>query len=108
MTYLETINKVLRRLREDEVASPDTSAYSKLIGEFVNDANRLVEDAWDWSELRTLAPLTVNENSVVWSVTGLTNMDKILEVYNVTDKSLGCTNLSTLGRILNQFLLITY
>ena len=42
MTYLEAINKVLRRLREDEVASPDTSSYSKLIGEFINDANLLV------------------------------------------------------------------
>jgi hypothetical protein len=49
VTYLEAINKVLRRLREDEVASPDTSAYSKLIGELVNDANRMVEDAWDWA-----------------------------------------------------------
>ena len=87
MTYLEAINKVLRRLREDEVASPDTSAYSKLIGEFINDANRLVEDAWDWSALRTITPVSsINEFTTTFSVSGLTESDKILGVYNLTDK----------------------
>lgn len=86
MTYLEAINKVLRRLREDEVASPDTSSYSKLIGEFINDANRLVEDAWDWSMLRTVTPVSgITDSSVIVSVTGLTESDKILSVYNITD-----------------------
>ncbi len=71
MTYLEAINKVLRRLREDEVASPNTSAYSKLIGEFVNDANRLVEDAWDWAELRQVRPLNLYTGSSTGSITNL-------------------------------------
>lgn len=62
ITYLEAINKVLRRLREDEVPSPDSTAYSKLIGDFVNDANHLVENSWDWSQLRrTVRFDTVNE-----------------------------------------------
>lgn len=86
MTYLEAINKVLRRLREDEVASPDTSAYSKLIGEFINDANRLVEDSWDWSMLRVLTPVSLSEFTNTASVVGLTEADKILNVYNSTDK----------------------
>ena len=86
MTYLEAINKVLRRLREDEVASPDTSAYSKLIGEFINDANRLVEDAWDWSMLRTITPVSsITEFTTTFAVSGLTESDKILGVYNITD-----------------------
>lgn len=86
MTYLEAINKVLRRLREDEVTSPDTSAYSKLIGEFVNDANRLVEDAWDWTALRTITPVSsISEFTTIFSVSGLTEEDKILGVYNITD-----------------------
>ena len=50
MTYLDAINRVLRRLREDEVSSVTSTAYSKLIGDYVNDAVRLVEDAWDWSK----------------------------------------------------------
>ena len=52
MTYLEAVNSVLRRLREDEVVSVSANPYSKLVGELVNDAKRLVEDAWDWSSLR--------------------------------------------------------
>ena len=49
MTYLEAVNKVLRRLREPEVGSVDETVYSKLIGEFVSDAKSLVENAWSWS-----------------------------------------------------------
>lgn len=87
MTYLEAINKVLRRLREDEVASPDTSAYSKLIGEFVNDANRIVEDSWDWTMLRTVSAVSsITEFTTTFSVSGLTEADKILSVFNITNK----------------------
>ena len=86
MTYLDAINKVLRRLREDEVSSPDSSAYSKLIGEFVNDANRLVEDAWDWSMLRTITPASgITEFTTTFAVSGLTEADKIISVFNITD-----------------------
>ena len=45
MTYLQLVNSVLRRLREDEVDTVDQNSYSKLIGEYVNDAKRAVEDA---------------------------------------------------------------
>ena len=45
MTYLQLVNSVLRRLREDEVTTVGQTSYSKLIGEFVNDAKRTVEDS---------------------------------------------------------------
>lgn len=38
MTYLNLVNNVLRRLREDEVSSVADSTYSKLAGDFINDA----------------------------------------------------------------------
>jgi len=86
MTYLEAINKVLRRLREDEVSSPDSSAYSKLIGEFVNDANRLVEDSWDWTVLRDTSVVSgITNTTTTFSLSGVTEQDKILGVYNITD-----------------------
>ena len=62
MTYLQAVNKVLKRLRENTVSSVDETLYSRLVGEFVNDANRMVEDAWDWSSLR--------ETKVVTTVVG--------------------------------------
>jgi hypothetical protein len=53
MTYLNLVNNVLRRLREDEVSSVQDNTYSKMVGDFVNDAKKFVESAWDWSALRT-------------------------------------------------------
>ena len=49
MTYLELVNKVLTRLREDTVLTVNQNNYSALVGEFVNDAKEFVENAWDWS-----------------------------------------------------------
>lgn len=50
-TYLELVNDVLIRLRENEVTSVQDNAYSKLIGKFVNDAKRVCEDAYTWNAL---------------------------------------------------------
>ena len=38
MTYLQLVNAVMRRLREEEITTVDESDYAKLIGDFVNDA----------------------------------------------------------------------
>ena len=53
MTYLQLVNSVLRRLREDEVSSVSQNAYSKLVGELVNEAKQTIEQTWDWTALRT-------------------------------------------------------
>jgi hypothetical protein len=59
MNYIQLVNSVLRRLRETEVSSVNDNAYSKLIGEFVNDAKRNVEDAYNWNSLSdTLTAVT--------------------------------------------------
>jgi hypothetical protein len=49
MTLLEIVNRVLRRLREDEVADLTTDPYSTLLAEFVADAHREVVEAHDWA-----------------------------------------------------------
>lgn len=53
MTYLELVNNVLLRLRERTVETVNQTAYSRLIGIFVNDAKEEVENAWNWGGLRT-------------------------------------------------------
>jgi hypothetical protein len=59
MNYIQLVNSVLRRLRETEVSSVSDNAYSKLIGDFVNDAKRNVEDAYNWNSLSdTLTAVT--------------------------------------------------
>lgn len=82
MTYLELVNKVLIRLREDEVATVSQTAYSKLIGEIVNDAVRLVEDAWNWSALRTTLTVTTSADIFNYVLTNSQNNAIILDVIN--------------------------
>lgn len=52
MTYLNLMNNVLRRLREDEVSTVTANTYSKMVGDFINDAKTIVEQATDWNALR--------------------------------------------------------
>ena len=63
MTFLEAINAVLRRLREDTVTSSNSTDYSKLIGDFVNQAVYECEHAWDWNALKIEGPV-ITQNGV--------------------------------------------
>lgn len=78
MTYLEIVNKVLRRMREQTVASVSENTYSLMIGEFVNDAKRAVESAWQWRAL-------LDTVTVVTSGGGVTSYD--LEDFNCSNTS---------------------
>jgi len=86
MTYLQLVNSVLRRMRENEVTSFEnsTDSYVKLIGEFVNDARRIVEDAWDWSALRKTITVTTANDVFSYSITGTNNSFKVLDIINDT------------------------
>lgn len=84
MTYLQLVNKVLIRLREDEVSSVNENNYSKLVGEFVNDAVRQVEDAWDWSALRATITATTEEDIFNYILPTTGQSSKILDVINDT------------------------
>jgi len=87
MTYLNLVNAVLRKLREEEVTTVDESDYSKLIGDFVNDAKRLVEDTWDWTGLRHTYSITTTVDDAVYSLTDFGVRSKILYVHNETRNS---------------------
>jgi hypothetical protein len=84
MTYLQLVNKVLTRLREETVSTVSQNTYSALVGEFVNDAKQSVEDAWDWSALRTTLTLTTSNNIFNYNLTGSGNRIEILDVVNDT------------------------
>ena len=87
MTYLQIVNSVLRRLREDEVTSVSNNDYSLLIGDFVNEAKREVEDSWDWGQLRGTVQITTTSGTRRYAMSGLAYTYKVLEVYNDTDNS---------------------
>jgi hypothetical protein len=82
MTYLQLVNAVLRKLREDEVTTVNEGDYSKLIGDFVNDAKRLVEDTWDWTALRYTYDITTTIGDGLYSLSDFGTRSKILYVHN--------------------------
>jgi hypothetical protein len=84
MTYLELVNSVLRRLREDEITTVSESDYSRLIGDFVNDAKRLVEDSWDWTGLRQEESITTVAGTNTYTLTDYSTRSKIMSVHNET------------------------
>lgn len=84
MTYIQLINKVLVRLREDEVDDL-SQPYTKLIGEFINESKREVEDAWKWVQLRTTIQVPATAGDSRYTLTGSGDRSKILYVINDTD-----------------------
>jgi hypothetical protein len=85
MNYIQLVNSVLRRLRETEVSSVADNAYSKLIGDFVNDAKRQVEDSYAWNALSdTLTAVTTN-NIFNYVLVGSGQRFRIVDVLNDTD-----------------------
>ncbi len=78
MTYLELINGVLRRLRENTVATATETDYSRLIGDLVNDAKKTVEKSWEWSALRNTVTLNTVSGTYTYALTGA-GQDSILK-----------------------------
>lgn len=93
MTYLELINDVLIRLREPTVTSNAQNAYSTLIGRFVNDAKRQVEDAFGWNVLGTTVTITTVAATYIYSMTGAGQKFQVLDAINTTS-NIGLKNIS--------------
>jgi len=86
MTYLELVNSVLRRLRETEVSSVSDNSYSKMIGDFINDSKRTVENAHDWNALKTALTVTTSPSVYNYSVVDSGQRFKVTDVINNTSK----------------------
>ena len=92
MTYLELVNDVLVRLRETTVSTVTQTAYSSLIGKFVNDAKRQVEDAFAWNVLGTTITLSTTSGTYSYALTGAGQKLQVLDALNVTS-NLGMRNI---------------
>lgn len=84
MNYLLIVNNVLKRLRERTVSTVEENTYSTLISMFVNDAKQEVEQAWDWSALRTTLTATTTAGAFAYELTGAGDNMKMLDVVNDT------------------------
>jgi len=62
-TQLTLVNNVLRRLREDTVASVADNAYAQLVAMFINDGIRETSEAYDWSSLQHTVNVAVSAST---------------------------------------------
>jgi hypothetical protein len=88
MQYIQLVNDVLVRLRETEVSSVNDNAYSKLIGKFVNDAKRMVEDAYNWNALSDTLSAVTAVDIFNYVLVGSGQRFRIIDVLNDTSDTI--------------------
>jgi hypothetical protein len=93
MTYLELVNDVLVRLRETTVSTVSETSYSALIGKFVNDAKRQIEDAFAWNVLGQTITVTTVASTPAYSLTGAGQKFQVMDVINTTS-NVGLINIT--------------
>jgi hypothetical protein len=84
-TYLQLVNDVLIRLRENEVSSVSDNNYSKLIGKFINDAKRQCEDAYNWNALSDTLSATTGADVFNYVLVGSGQRFRVIDVINDTN-----------------------
>ena len=84
MTYLNLMNNVLRRLRENETTSVTSGTYVKMVSDFINDAKTLVGQSTDWSALRETLTISTTASDNTYSLTGGGDNVKVMSVINDT------------------------
>ena len=84
MTYLELVNDVLVRLRESTVSTVGETTYSSLIGKFVNDAKRQIEDSYNWNCLAQTITVTTTGGTSSYALTGAGQKFRVNDALNTT------------------------
>ena len=87
MTYLELVNSALTRLRENSVSTVSQTTYSAMVGAFINDAKRQIEQAWDWNANRQILTISTVADTSTVTLTGAGLESKILSSWNDTKNS---------------------
>ena len=87
MTYLNLVNNVLRRLREETTNNVNDTIFNTMVCDFVNDAKQLVEEACDWSGLRSTISLQTIVGTNQYSLVGTGDNVKVFSVINDTNNT---------------------
>jgi hypothetical protein len=102
MTYLELVNDVLVRLRESTVSTVGETTYSSLIGKFVNDGKRQIEDAYSWNVLSQTITVTTTSGTSSYALTGVGQKFRVNDAINTTSViTLDNTTVADMNRKLN-------
>ena len=87
MTFLELVNSVLVRLREERVSTVYENEYSTLISNLVNVAKADVENSYNWEALRKTVTLITAPGIFHYELLNTTTNIRTLDVYNYTNKN---------------------
>jgi hypothetical protein len=87
MTFLELVNSVLVRLREERVSTVYQNEYSTLISNLVNVAKADVENSYNWEALRKTVTLITAPGIFHYELLNTTSNIRTLDVYNYTNKN---------------------
>jgi hypothetical protein len=87
MTYIEIVNNVLVRLREEKVEAVNENEYSSLIGQLVNVAKKDIENAFNWEALRKTVHLITEAGTFHYELLDTTTDARTLDVYNATNRN---------------------
>ena len=87
MTYINLVNNVLRRLREETTSNVNDTIFNTMVGDFVNDAKQLVEEACDWSGLRSTISIQTVVGTNQYSLVGTGDNVKVFSVINDTNNT---------------------
>jgi hypothetical protein len=104
-TYLQLVNDVLIRLRENEVSSVSDNLYSKLIGKFINDAKRQCEDAYNWNALSDTLSAVTGSGVFNYVLIGSGQRFRVIDV--IDDTSNNMLELQTSAQMNKLFLIQT-
>lgn len=84
--YLDLVNDVLVRMREPEVTTVNQNNLSKLIGKFINDSKRQVEDSYRWNALTNTLTATTTAGIFNYALQGTNHRFRVIEVYDNTNR----------------------
>jgi hypothetical protein len=85
-TYLDLVNDVLVRMREPEVTTVNENNLSKLIGKFINDSKRQVEDSYNWNAMTDTLTAITEVGIYNYVLVGSGARFKVMDVFNVASR----------------------
>jgi hypothetical protein len=89
-------------LRETNVSTVSETNYSALIGKFVNDGKRQIEDAYSWNVLSQTVTVTTTSGTSSYSLTGSGQKFRVNDAINTTSViTLDHTTTADMNRKLN-------
>jgi len=83
-TLLQLLNDLEVRLRAPTSSGIPTTGYGALLVNLINHAKRDIEDAWEWTDLRTTLAITTAASTSTYSLTDFADRYRIQRVWNDT------------------------